>query len=257
MTPYRLGAALSAVLGAPVRIRPDLGQAPVRWTTTVLRDHRVRDAGGVDRLRAMATDLPGVTVDAEDLLTFDVDPAGVEAMLAEPLSDTDVAAAGALARDLRDPSRPWLLTRDGRRSTYDDLAALVGDAAARWASARSAGSARVDVAVDDLASATPQNPSFAVLLAHDRLARGRAPISSGRLVALVGEAPMALADTVRTGRTRPWVRHVEAVATEVLSPRPDPPAATVTWTATRAREAARIVLATGLQTVGVPAPAQI
>ncbi|KNX36604.1 hypothetical protein [Luteipulveratus halotolerans] len=251
MTPDELGQALSSALGASVRLRPAAPDDPTVWRTTALRDH-ARDVAAVSRARRAVEHDPAVTV-VDDVLSLRL--GDVDAALDAPLP---AEALDGLRRQFAQQWRPdadlWL-TRDGRPRSYADLAAHAGDASARWARARSSDGTRIDVPFDRLGSRTLDDPVFAVLLAHDRLARGRAG-ADGRVATAVLATPMVLRDGARTGRTRPFVLHLEALAAAVLAARPTEPTP-VTWTPPRAAHAARIVLASGLDTAGIPAPAQI
>lgn len=267
MDPQRLGALLATRLAAPVRLRPDRAHAPYRWTTTALRDHAVRAPTAVQAARAASLEVPGVRIGDDAVLTLVIEPGEVTALLATRPCPADLQTA----RVLLDPDR-WTdglsvrLTRDGTTMPYADLAARVGDAAARWALARSSDGTRVDVPRAVLSSAGLANPVLPVQLARARLA-GMPPDlaelpGGGLLLALVAEWPVVVAEAARSGRSRPLVLQLEAVADAALAWLERPPGAlggagSDPWTAAQLAGAAGSVLGTGLRLAGIPVPRQI
>lgn len=257
MTPDQLAALLTRLLGAPVRLRPDLDHAPFRWTTTALRDHARRDPASVRAAAEAASDLPGVQM-TDGVLVLDVELSSVARLFDGAPTEHDLDGVRRSLASARRPDVSLRLTRDDETTTYHALATQVGDAAARWALARSADGRQIDVAVADLSRQTLANPVLVVQLAHARLTTLKPPTGGGRVLALAAEWPVAVAETAVGGRTRPLALHIERLADEVLtwlgSDAGEGPAC---WTPARLADTARIVLATGLDTAGIPAPARI
>ncbi|WP_018156613.1 hypothetical protein [Demetria terragena] len=257
MTPEEMAAQIGARVGRDVRPRPDLHAAPWRWLVPV--------AGSQMAASVAAAEVSGAAADGDRVVVTLTDAnvrEAVERAAQVPFDRTD----GALERTIgpiEGRGRALVLTRDGRREvSYAALAEEVGVDAARWAVLRMSDSHQIDCAASDLATLTLRNPIFPVLLAVSRLETfGGGSDPGGVVAALTAEWPLVVADTRRTGRTRPLALHVEALAGAVLDwwerGQGGLDATLVPWTGERLARAARIVLRAGLAVADVRAPARI
>lgn len=264
VTPEQLSTRIGALAGRRVRVRPDPSRPPHRWVADLRGS--VRSAA---EITAALDDLE-VTADGDRLIvTLD------EAHLVTALERAAAVAGPAWDEPARD--HLLTLTRDGAEQvSYAALAESVGAIATRWAVLRSSDGRQIDCACADLATLTPRNPVFSLLLAVTRSAQQ--PTGDADVVAaLTAEWPLVVADAERTGRTRSLALHLEALADaagswwemqqpagheapagsqspEGGSPVSGPFAA---WTGERLARASRIVLVAGLSAAGIEAPTRI
>ncbi len=171
--------------------------------------------------------------------------------------------------------------RAGNLLTLDELVAAIGADAARYALVRWSMDSTIDLDLDLWASATSDNPVFYVQYAHARLAslqRNAAELGIGRgtdfdpallghpretdLLAALGEFPRVVTAAAELREPHRVARYLEALAGTYhrfydacrVLPQGDDEATALTTARLWLCEATRVVLANGLELLGVSAP---
>jgi len=170
--------------------------------------------------------------------------------------------------------------RAGTVVTLEDLVDAVGVDAARYALARSSADSSLDVDLDLLARATNENPVFYVQYAHARtcnVAKNAADVgislevfapellvhpSEAALLTALGDFPRVVAQAADLREPHRVARYLEELAGTFhrwydscrVIPKGDEPITDLNRTRLWLNDATRVVLATGLELLGVSAP---
>lgn len=187
---------------------------------------------------------------------------------------------GQMVNLVRDGEPVRMSKRAGTVVTMEDLVDVVGSDAARYALARSSINSSLDIDLEQLSKKTNDNPVFYVQYAHARtrqVAKNAASLSvdksefepqllehesESELVAKLSEFPRVVAQAAEFREPHRVARYLEEVAGSYhrwydncrVTPMGDKPVETIHRTRLWLNDAASVVLANGLELIGVTAP---
>lgn len=187
---------------------------------------------------------------------------------------------GQFVKMLRGGQEVRMSKRAGNIITIDDVVEWIGVDAARYSLARSSTDSTITLDIDVLTSATNENPVYYVQYAHTRMAgverrAGELGIQRGEfkpellsteyetnLLSMLAEFPRIVAKAAEQREPHHVARYLEALAGTFhrfydncrILPQGDDPANDLTYARMWLADAARIVVANGLDLLGVSAP---